>query len=113
MIAGLAISIPLVIFGATILLKLMERWPIIITIGAGLLGFVAGEMAWQDSALDGLTSAYGPSARYIPAIAGTALVVIVGRILAGRTLERAAREQLENLEAVEHPRQHARKEPVH
>src|SRR4030095_12876877 len=43
LIIGLAISIPLVIFGATLLLKLMERWPIIITIGAGLLGFVG---AW-------------------------------------------------------------------
>ena len=31
LILGLAISIPLVIFGATLLLKLMERWPIIIT----------------------------------------------------------------------------------
>src|SRR6202171_4513847 len=44
MIIGLAISIPLVIFGATLLVKVMERWPIIITIGAGLLGFVAREM---------------------------------------------------------------------
>ena len=38
LILGLAISIPLVVFGATILLKLMERFPVIITIGAALLG---------------------------------------------------------------------------
>src|SRR5262245_54268621 len=50
LIIGLAISIPLVIFGATLLLKLMERWPVIITIGAALLGFVAGEMGWEDKA---------------------------------------------------------------
>jgi YjbE family integral membrane protein len=42
MIVGLAISIPIVIFGATLLVKLMERFPIIITIGAALIGFVAG-----------------------------------------------------------------------
>jgi predicted tellurium resistance membrane protein TerC len=42
LIAGLAISIPLVIFGSTLLLKAMERFPVIITIGGGLLGFVAG-----------------------------------------------------------------------
>ncbi len=48
LVLGLAISIPLVIFGATILMKLMERWPIIITIGAGLLGWVAGEMLMTD-----------------------------------------------------------------
>ncbi len=48
LILGLAISIPLVIFGATILLKLMERFPVIITIGAGLLGWVSGEMLVTD-----------------------------------------------------------------
>ena len=45
---GLAISIPLIIFASTLLLKLMERFPVIITIGAALLGFVAGEMAITD-----------------------------------------------------------------
>src|SRR6185503_3924324 len=48
----LAISIPLVIFGATLLIKLMERFPVIITIGAGLIGWVAGEMLVADSALE-------------------------------------------------------------
>src|SRR5919204_1616709 len=38
LVLGLAISIPLVIFGATMLMKLMERWPIIITVGAALIG---------------------------------------------------------------------------
>ena len=47
-ILGLLISIPLVIFGSQLLLKVMERYPVIITIGAGLLGFVAGEMAVTD-----------------------------------------------------------------
>jgi len=48
LVIGLAISIPLVIFGATLLMKVMEKWPIIITIGAGLLGWVAGEMLMTD-----------------------------------------------------------------
>ena len=48
LVLGLAMSIPMVIFGATYLMKLMERWPIIITIGAGLLGWVAGEMLMTD-----------------------------------------------------------------
>src|SRR4249920_704855 len=48
LILGLGISIPLVVFGSTILLKLMDRFPIIITIGAGLLGWVSGEMAATD-----------------------------------------------------------------
>ena len=48
LVIGLAISIPLVVFGATILLKLMERFPIIIAIGAALLGWVSGEMMVTD-----------------------------------------------------------------
>src|SRR5829696_7304509 len=51
LILGLAISIPLVIFGATLLIKLMERFPAIITIGAALIGWVAGEMLATDLAL--------------------------------------------------------------
>ena len=59
LILGLAISIPLVIFGATLLLKLMERFPVIITIGAGLIGWVAGEMLVADSALEGWFTGLG------------------------------------------------------
>src|SRR6476659_4473885 len=48
LILGLAISIPLVVFGAKLLVTLMERFPVIITIGAGLIGMVAGEMLVTD-----------------------------------------------------------------
>ncbi|APV49849.1 hypothetical protein BWI17_09250 [Betaproteobacteria bacterium GR16-43] len=96
LITGLAISIPLVIFGATLLLKLMERWPIIITIGAGLLGFVAGEMAWEDKAIEAFTSQYPPMVKYIVAAAGAIFVVGLGRFLAGRNLKEAAAEHLES-----------------
>jgi len=96
LIIGLAISIPLVIFGATLLLKLMERWPIIITIGAGLLGFVAGEMAWEDGAISGFTSQFPPMAKYVLAVAGAIFVVGLGRILSGRTLKQASADHLEH-----------------
>jgi predicted tellurium resistance membrane protein TerC len=42
------ISIPLVVFGATMLMKLMESYPVIITVGAALIGYVAGEMLVTD-----------------------------------------------------------------
>ena len=48
---GLAISIPLIIFGSTIIVKLMDRFPIIITGGAALLGWVAGEMLITDPSI--------------------------------------------------------------
>ncbi|HVJ50514.1 TerC family protein [Desulfitobacterium sp.] len=49
LILGLAISIPIVIFGSTILSNLMKKWPWIVSIGAGLLGYTAGEMLLNDS----------------------------------------------------------------
>ena len=49
LVIGLGLSIPLIIFGSTLLLKLMERFPVIITLGPPLLGFVAGEMAVTDA----------------------------------------------------------------
>ncbi len=101
LILGLAISIPLVIFGATLLVKLMERWPIIITIGAALIGFVAGEMAWEDAAIKDFTSQYPAALKYVAAAVGAAFVVVVGRIFAGRTLEKSAEEQLDHLHETE------------
>ena len=48
LVVGLAISIPLVVFASRLLLTLMDRFPIIITLGAALLGWVAGDMAVTD-----------------------------------------------------------------
>jgi YjbE family integral membrane protein len=84
MIAGLAISIPLVIFGATLLVKVMERWPVVVTIGAALIGFVAGEMAWEDGAISGFTHNFSEHAKYAAAVAGAVLVVVIGKYLGGR-----------------------------
>jgi YjbE family integral membrane protein len=79
LILGLAISIPLVIFGSTMLLHLMERWPVIITIGGGLLGFVAGEMLVTDPALKGWLAGLG--VEYDgdkPKVGGISLEIICG-----------------------------------
>lgn len=48
LIIGLAISVPLIVFGSALVLKLMEKFPIIITLGAALLGYLAGEMLFSD-----------------------------------------------------------------
>jgi len=79
LIIGLAISIPLVVFGATLLIKLMERFPVIITIGAGLIGWVAGEMLVADAALKGWFSGMGVEYREAnPYVAGVSLEIISG-----------------------------------
>jgi len=102
LILGLAISIPLVVFVATLLIKLMERFPVIITIGAGLIGWVAGEMLVADSALtgwftslgmtykDGRPYANGWSVELIAGIVGIVIVVALGKWLAARREPSAA-----------------------
>ena len=84
LVLGLGISIPLIIFGSTLLLKVMERFPIIITIGAALLGFLAGEMALTDPAV---TQRYGEQAHWVVNLAsafGAVLVVASGMLLQRR-----------------------------
>jgi len=89
LILGLAISIPLVIFGSTMLLKLMERWPIIITIGAALLGWVAGEMAITDPLVTPWVEANARYLHWVGPAAGVLFVVALGKALAARALARA------------------------
>ncbi|HET7546206.1 MAG TPA: TerC family protein [Usitatibacter sp.] len=84
LVIGLAISIPLVIFGATLLVKVMERYPIVIAIGAGLIGFVAGEMAWEDHAIAAWTDARPENLKYLVACLGAAAVIVTGQWLARR-----------------------------
>ena len=80
LIIGLAISIPLVIFGATMLLKLMERFPVIITIGAALLGWVAGEMAITDPATKVWVDANAGWLHLAGPAIGAGLVLLVGKV---------------------------------
>src|SRR5690242_154642 len=44
LVFGLAISIPLIVWFSQQIMKLMERVPLVVTLGAGLLGYVAGDM---------------------------------------------------------------------
>jgi len=84
LILGLAISIPLVIFGATMLMKIMDRYPIIITIGAGLLGWVAGDMMATDPVLKDWVDANAAWLHWAAPAAGAAFVVATGKWLAAR-----------------------------
>ena len=91
LVLGLAISIPLVIFGATLLMKLMDRWPIIITIGAGLLGWVAGEMLVTDPLVKDWVDTSAAYLHWLSPATGVVLVVVAGKWLAARA-EAARRE---------------------
>ena len=81
LIIGLGISIPIIIYGSTLVLKLMKRWPIIVTVGGGVLGWVAGEMAVTDSAIEGWVQTNAHWLHdFAPAI-GAAAVVLAGKAI--------------------------------
>ena len=90
LVIGLVISIPLIIYGSTLILKLMGRFPAIITIGAGLLGWVAGEMALSDPAISGWSANQHTLHTLAPAI-GAMLVVATGKWL---TIRAAAQQAM-------------------
>lgn len=93
LVLGLLISIPLVIFGATLLMKLMGRYPIIVVIGAALIGAVAGEMLVTDPVLIAWVRVNMPWMDiHLPLfgeiswaqIVGAVFVVLLGKWLAAR-----------------------------
>lgn len=91
LVLGLAVSIPLVIFGATLLLGVIERFPIIVWFGAALLGFIAGGMLVGDPALQAevrhLNAATGLNAHQLGLVAGahgSLLVLALGKALLWR-----------------------------
>ena len=77
---GLAISIPLVIFGSSLMIKIMERFKVIVTLGAALIGWVGGETISNDSLFHQFIL-NNPSFHYISCIAGVAIVLVIGKIL--------------------------------
>jgi YjbE family integral membrane protein len=84
LIIGLAVSIPLVVFASRLLLGLMERFPVIITLGAALLGWVAGEMAIGDPTVRPWIDAQAHWLHYGAPLAGAVFVVLLGKGLAAR-----------------------------
>ncbi len=84
LILGLGISIPLVIFGSTFLLKVMERFPIVIIIGAGLLGWVGGEMCVTDPSLKEWVDANATWLHFGAPALGAVIVVTAGKWLTHR-----------------------------
>jgi YjbE family integral membrane protein len=85
LVLGLGISIPLIVFGSTLLLKLMERLPIIITLGGALLGWLAGEMLLTDPALAARMGPVPDAWVTTGGVIGAAGVVVAGVLLRRRS----------------------------
>jgi YjbE family integral membrane protein len=83
---GLIVSIPLIVWSSQVILKLMERFSIIVVLGAGLLGWVAGEMMFSEPVLKDWMSTQWPSAHTLLPALGALVVVLMGKWLERRAL---------------------------
>ena len=94
-IFGLLVSIPIIVWGSQLVIKLMDRFPVIITLGGMLLGWIAGTMAVTDPAVLGQVPTLSPgqpgtvpevlaSVRYGAGLAGALLVLAIGLLLKRR-----------------------------
>lgn len=81
---GLLITMPLILFGSAMLVKLMERFPSFVVIGAGLLGYVAGDMAVGDPAVKTYVDTHVHFLEMLAPIVGALFVVVAGKLLARR-----------------------------
>ncbi|QTN22908.1 TerC family protein [Rhizobacter sp. AJA081-3] len=96
-IFGLLVSIPIIVWGSQLVIKLMDRFPSIITIGGMLLGWIAGTMAVTDPAViawmptqaaakAGAAPEVLDAVRYGAGVAGALLVLAIGKWIASRKL---------------------------
>ena len=75
LVLGLIVSIPLVVYGATLMMVLIRRFPFIVTLGAALIGYVAGEVMVSDPLLQPWIEARGHWPHIVAPVACAALVV--------------------------------------
>jgi YjbE family integral membrane protein len=89
---GILVSIPIVVWGSKLVLTLMDRFPVVITVGAGLLGWIAGGMFLTDPAMPEGFAKSIPYAHYVFALVGAAFVVLLGKFMASKQGAKAAHD---------------------
>ncbi len=86
---GLLVSIPLVAWSSQLVLKLLDRFPVIIYVGGALLGYVAGEMLLGEGMVKHLLEGAQEAWHWLPPLMGALLVVALGKLLALRKMAAA------------------------
>jgi YjbE family integral membrane protein len=94
LILGLLISIPLIVYGSTLVLKALERFPLLIVAGGALLGWIAGELLVTDPVLIDWMHREAPWLHdwWVARIAGAIFVVVLGLTLARVSRSRRRRK---------------------
>jgi len=83
-IFGLLVSVPIIVWGSTIVLKLIDRFPVVVILGAGLLGWIAGGMLVSDHILIRNFGEPSTTLKLACEIVGALLVVGLGKFIALR-----------------------------
>lgn len=86
-IFGLMVSVPIIVWGSKLVLMLMDRFPIVIVGGAALLGWIGGDMMASDVGVKDWVVANAAWLNYGAPLLGAALVVLAGKMFAGRAAE--------------------------
>lgn len=81
LIAGLVISIPMVVYGATLLIKLIERFPVIVPAGAAMIGYIGVEVLVSDTAIHDWLEQHLVWLRHVAPVVGAVAVILVSRII--------------------------------
>lgn len=89
-IFGLVVSVPIIVWGSTLVLKLIDRYPLVVTFGAGLLGWIAGGMLVTDVVVVDQFGQIPGGVKLAFEVAGAAVVILVGRYFAARAAARAS-----------------------
>lgn len=95
LVLGLIISIPLIVFGSTLILKVMDRFPALVLIGAGLIGYVAGEMLLAEPVLDAVIAKDNALFMHVVPLLAAGLVIAVGKLLSIRGKHPAAQHVID------------------
>ncbi|OZI17634.1 hypothetical protein CAL18_10730 [Bordetella genomosp. 7] len=90
-IFGLLVSVPIIVWGSTLVLRLMDRFPLMVTLGAGLLGWIAGGMLVSDVYVVERLGSPTPVAKLAAELTGALVVIVLGRRIAA--WRRAGQEQ--------------------
>jgi YjbE family integral membrane protein len=110
-IFGLVVSVPIIVWGSQIVLRFMDRFPFIVTLGAALLGWIAGDLSVTDPAVSSWVEENARVLNWISPALGAALVIATGTLLA-RRVQAAAPTEIAAPPAVPEPGAHRVLVPV-
>jgi len=76
-VIGISLSIPLIVWGSTMIMRLLDRFPVLVYLGAAILGYTAGEMILNDKVVGPFVAQISPrSHQFVPIIGASAVIAI-------------------------------------